>query len=124
MTDLVKVQRITHGRHCVCSACAQEDWTNPQLAPCGMHGSSCPREYAPLGAAGDIVGAGGRIDKTDPRVWRVAQILDHPSVYMGGPKQSSFRKAQQIVDELDAMDWRARGLEPVPGNPSTEERFA
>lgn len=46
-------ERITHGRHCTCSACAREDWTNPELAPCGMHGSSCPRSYRPLGAAGE-----------------------------------------------------------------------
>lgn len=46
-------RRITHGRHCICSACAAEDWTNPAFAPCGMHGSSCPREYWPMGAAGD-----------------------------------------------------------------------
>jgi len=37
----------THGRHCPCSACAREDWTNPELAHCGMHGPSCPRVYAP-----------------------------------------------------------------------------
>src|SRR5580658_8389774 len=47
--------RITHGRHCVCSACEQEDWTNPDLAPCGMHGSDCPARYQPLGAPGDLV---------------------------------------------------------------------
>ena len=44
--------KITHGRHCTCSACAAEDWTDPRLAPCGMHGSSCPREYQPWGLAG------------------------------------------------------------------------
>ncbi len=48
-------ERITHGRHCRCAACEAEDWTNPALAPCGMHGSSCPREYAPLGRAGEAV---------------------------------------------------------------------
>lgn len=50
-------ERITHGRHCLCSACAAQDWAEPQLAPCGMHGPSCPPVYAPLGAAGDSVGA-------------------------------------------------------------------
>lgn len=48
-------KEITHGRHCICSACAREDWTNPQLAPCGMHGSDCPRAYQPLGRPGDLV---------------------------------------------------------------------
>lgn len=49
--------RITHGRHCTCTPCARDDWTNPALAPCGMHGKDCPQEYAPLGAAGDPVPA-------------------------------------------------------------------
>lgn len=48
-------ERITHGRHCLCSACAAQDWAEPGLAPCGMHGPSCPPVYAPLGAAGDVV---------------------------------------------------------------------
>jgi len=48
-------QRITHGRHCICSACAAQDWSEPQLAPCGMHGPSCPAVYAPLGGAGALV---------------------------------------------------------------------
>lgn len=39
---------VTHGRHCPCSACKAEDWTDPRLAPCGMHGADCPREYAPM----------------------------------------------------------------------------
>jgi hypothetical protein len=45
-------ERITHGRHCTCSACAREDWTNPALAPCGMHGLFCPALYQPWGPAG------------------------------------------------------------------------
>lgn len=36
-----------HGRHCPCTACAQEDWARPDLAPCGLHGESCPNTYAP-----------------------------------------------------------------------------
>ena len=51
----VPTQRITHGRHCTCTPCRVEDWTNPALAPCGMHGRDCPREYAPLGGAGQVV---------------------------------------------------------------------
>lgn len=46
--------KITHGRHCSCSACAREDWTRLELAPCGMHGFGCPPVYAPLGAPGDF----------------------------------------------------------------------
>lgn len=48
-------QRVTHGRHCTCSACAREDWTRAGFAPCGMHGLRCPNEYAPLGPAGSLV---------------------------------------------------------------------
>lgn len=48
-------QRVTHGRHCTCSPCAAQDWADPQLAPCGMHGRECPPVYAPLGAAGELV---------------------------------------------------------------------
>lgn len=44
--------RITHGRHCICTACKNEDWTNPILAHCGMHGPSCPPRYQPFGVAG------------------------------------------------------------------------
>lgn len=51
----VRRRRITHGRHCTCSACAREDWTNPDLAPCGMHGSDCPALYQPVAAAGTPV---------------------------------------------------------------------
>lgn len=39
----------THGRHCTCSACAREDWTNPNLGACGMHGPGCPAVYDPYG---------------------------------------------------------------------------
>lgn len=43
----VKTYRVTHGRHCTCSACAREDWTRI-TAPCGMHGPDCPAVYAPI----------------------------------------------------------------------------
>jgi hypothetical protein len=48
-------ERITHGRHCTCGACAREDWTQSHLACCGMHGKDCPPEYQPLGYAGSYV---------------------------------------------------------------------
>jgi len=32
---------------------------------------------------------------------RIASILDHPSVYMGGPSQQSLRKAIRIIEALD-----------------------
>ena len=32
----------------------------------------------------------------------LASILDHPSVYMGGPSHGSMRRAARIVDELEA----------------------
>lgn len=31
----------THGRHCPCTPCRAQDWTEPNLAPCGMHGAAC-----------------------------------------------------------------------------------
>ena len=31
---------------------------------------------------------------------RIASILDHPSVYMGGPSQQSVRKAIKIIQAL------------------------
>ena len=63
---------ITHGRHCACTPCSKQDWSEPELAPCGMHGSSCPPVYAPLGGAGDPVplAATGQDKKTyqpDPK---------------------------------------------------------
>lgn len=73
-------QRVTHGRHCVCSACTAQDWSEPQLAACGMHGPSCLPRYAPLAGAGDVLErlhpcpdcgelVGGEPD------WRCAQCL-------------------------------------------------
>ncbi len=31
----------------------------------------------------------------------IASMLDHPSVYMGGPSQGNLRRAGQIMDELE-----------------------
>jgi hypothetical protein len=47
--------KISHGRHCTCSACAREDWTKPDLACCGMHGEDCPALYQPIGPAGTFM---------------------------------------------------------------------
>jgi hypothetical protein len=33
--------RPTHGRHCACMPCREQDWDEPGLAPCGMHGDAC-----------------------------------------------------------------------------------
>lgn len=48
---------VTHGRHCKCTACARQDWGEPGLACCGMHGPGCPPRYEPLGYAGQVVPA-------------------------------------------------------------------
>jgi hypothetical protein len=45
---LVDYPTLTHGRHCRCSPCRWQDWTRPELAPCGMHGPSCPAAYQPF----------------------------------------------------------------------------
>lgn len=59
------VERITHGRHCTCSPCARENWGDPSLSHCGMHGPSCPGVYAPLGPAGSPVPASAQQGGTD-----------------------------------------------------------
>lgn len=51
------VQRVTHGRHCLCSSCAREDWTNPVFT-CGMHGADCPSKYQPWARPGSLVRVG------------------------------------------------------------------
>lgn len=48
----VAYERITHGRHCACTACARQDWADPRLVACGMHGPDCPPRYQPFGGAG------------------------------------------------------------------------
>jgi hypothetical protein len=73
-----EAERITHGRHCVCSACAAQDWAEPGLAPCGMHGPSCPPVYAPLGAPGNVVcgpNASVRVDTEPSEPNRIANDL-------------------------------------------------
>ena len=55
MTDTPSAARVTHGRHCSCSACAREDWTRI-TGPCGMHGKNCPAVYAPISPAARATG--------------------------------------------------------------------
>lgn len=46
-------------------------------------------------------------DETDDRaVWLIASMLDHPSVFMGGPSQRSMRRAKDIIDALRAEGWK------------------
>ena len=52
---LTGLRMVTHGRHCTCGACAAQDWTDPDLAPCGMHGPDCPALYQPWGTAGTYI---------------------------------------------------------------------
>lgn len=44
----LEAPRLTHGRHCPCGSCRRQDWTDPKLAHCGMHGPSCPAVYDPV----------------------------------------------------------------------------
>lgn len=37
----------------------------------------------------------------DPAIVNIALILDHPSLYMGGPSQQSLRRAEKIVRWLE-----------------------
>lgn len=39
--------RVPHGRHCPCSACFRQDWADPALAPCGLHGAACLPVHQP-----------------------------------------------------------------------------
>jgi len=36
----------------------------------------------------------------DQAVWLIASMLDHPSVFMGGPSQRSIRRARDIINAL------------------------
>lgn len=100
----VDAERITHGRHCVCSACAAQDWAEPGLAPCGIHGSSCPLVYAPLGDAGDIVSGSSASVRVD------TEPSERPRLYTDGDVAKIANLARlegapatgQIIRELDA----------------------
>jgi hypothetical protein len=41
-----------------------------------------------------------KAEPMDPMVWKVAAIIDWPSVYMGGPSAGAVRRAEVIVKEL------------------------
>ncbi|MGG5810985.1 hypothetical protein [Falsiroseomonas sp. CW058] len=44
-------------------------------------------------------------DETHPALWLIASVLDHPSVYMGGPSPHSRRNARRIIEALEAEGW-------------------
>lgn len=67
LSDVPRGQKITHGRHCTCRSCAHEDWTNPDLASCGMHGSDCPALYQPWGRAGTRYDPANEVVEEDTR---------------------------------------------------------
>lgn len=108
----VDEERITHGRHCICSACAAQDWAEPGLAPCGMHGPSCPPMYTPRGAAGDVVrgpGASVRID-TEP-VTMLNDPLGHAPWdrdRVDSEPSDVLRAARDVVAHADDI-WMRRG---------------
>lgn len=108
--------RITHGRHCVCSACAREDWTNPQLAPCGMHGASCPPVYAPLGRPGECEPVHDRADQLtsiDDTPDREPDLTLTVNVYDLGP-EPEWHKDRSLYGPWNR--WRARfvdGADPA-----------
>ena len=37
------------------------------------------------------------LEKMEKKITEIAAIIDHPSVYMGGPSQQSKRTAQKII---------------------------
>lgn len=42
----------------------------------------------------------------NPVVHIIAAILDHPSVFMGGPSQQSIRKAERMIDALQSSGYK------------------
>lgn len=92
--------KITHGRHCTCSACAREDWTQRWIAPCGMHGSSCPREYQPLGLAGALDEDDVRIRATSYIDRAIASFKDKPSSSEREAAIKKVEKATQVLVDL------------------------
>jgi protein gp37 len=107
------VERITHGRHCGCSACARQDWSEPQLAPCGMHGPSCPPVYSPrrsLNLAGIdwliVGGESGRHHRPVHEEW--VRDLQEAADRAGTPfffKQWGGRTPKAGGRELDGRIW-------------------
>lgn len=101
--------RITHGRHCTCSACARQDWSEPQLAPCGMHGEGCPALYQPLGPAGV------RVDPATARVARATAreeagvpdgLVSALNILEYGCDEGDYdEEVQAVTDLLNAARW-------------------
>lgn len=50
----------------------------------------------------------------------IASILDHPSVYMGGPSQGNRRKAQRILEVLEDGGYINVQASPSPPQSSSE----
>lgn len=108
---------VTHGRHCPCSACAKEDWTRPDLAPCGIHGVGCPNEYAPVGDATgrpDIATALRVIEEVTalPPEDRVMALVEDGSVweYVTALVEHARTLAQTVEDEIEMEEQVARRL--------------
>lgn len=96
-----RAARLTHGRHCPCSACARENWANPRLAPCGMHGSSCAPVYAPIYAPlGSRVGG-------DPSVGRIYTWSYTEAGTVPVTEQDAREHMDQSDTELTEEHWRA-----------------
>lgn len=108
-------ERVTHGRHCPCSACKREDWTRPELGPCGMHGEGCPAVYAPLpSAAGSSVPDTSGREKAyvvfsygDPMPMTVCRTAELAEAYAAAlarlPKDHPLYTADALVDELPLL---------------------
>lgn len=116
-----RAERISHGRHCICSACAAQDWAEPGLAHCGMHGESCPPVYAPLGAAGDRLAPSSSAPEQvawDPT--RIIQAIEDfrmfglPCAELG-PGKHDFVAVRDLPEVLAVLD-------AVPGPPESDER--
>lgn len=94
MTQPPESCTITHGRHCACSSCAAQDWAEPVLAPCGMHGPSCPPIYQPLGGAGDSTLPAG------------VHLLKEPHVVLGDCQGCGRESGEDYHLIVPLGDWR------------------
>ena len=97
-------ERLTHGRHCPCSSCCRQDWSEPQLAnKCGMHGVGCPPVYDPFEGRDDLTLH--RVDHERDR-WTVRIRTPDFSTITTGTWNSTSDGTGLLVDVPETRDLR------------------
>lgn len=88
------------------------DTTVPQTTPSGIIWDANDPKALIVDQEGSVAGIGGKPipQTTDDKAldavrWLIASVLDYPSVYMGGPSMQSRKKAERIIEALDAEGW-------------------